>query len=69
MFYILLIEDDNILFYEMKERLMGWLFVVYGIKDFSWVIWEFIEIKFDLVMIDVQLLKFDGFYWCRMICF
>ncbi|MGR6064089.1 response regulator [Bacillus velezensis] len=67
MFHILLIEDDNTLFHEMKERLTGWSFAVHGIKDFSRVIREFTEIKPDLVIIDVQLPKFDGFHWCRMI--
>ena len=67
MFHILLIEDDNTLFHEMKERLTGWSFAVHGIKDFSRVTREFTEIKPDLVMIDVQLPKFDGFHWCRMI--
>ena len=54
MFHILLIEDDNTLFHEMKERLTGWSFAVHGIKDFSRVIREFSEIKPDLVIIDVR---------------
>lgn len=67
MFKLLLIEDDSTLFKEIKERLTQWSYDVYGIQDFSNVTQEFIEIKPDLVIIDIQLPKFDGFHWCRMI--
>jgi two-component system, OmpR family, bacitracin resistance response regulator BceR len=67
MFKLLLIEDDVTLFQEIKDRLTGWSYDVYGITDFSRVLQEFAEIKPDLVIIDIQLPKFDGFHWCRMI--
>jgi OmpR family two-component system bacitracin resistance response regulator BceR len=66
-FKILLIEDDATLFQEIKERLSQWSYDVRGIRDFGRVMEEFSEIKPDLVIIDIQLPKFDGFYWCRMI--
>lgn len=67
MFKLLLIEDDSSLFQEIKDRLTQWSYDVYGIKDFANVLNEFTEIKPDLVIIDIQLPKFDGFHWCRMI--
>lgn len=67
LFKILLIEDDETLFHEMKERLTQWNYDVYGIHDFNKVIQEFTTIKPDLIVIDIQLPKFDGFHWCRMI--
>ncbi|WHY78304.1 response regulator [Neobacillus sp. WH10] len=67
MFKLLLIEDDKTLFKEIKERLTGWSYDVYGITDFSQVMQEFTLIKPDLVLVDIQLPKFDGFHWCRMI--
>ncbi len=67
LFKILLIEDDTSLFQEMKERLEQWSYEVYGIHDFSQVMQEFSTVKPDLTIIDIQLPKFDGFYWCRMI--
>ncbi len=67
LFKILLIEDDETLFHEMKDRLTQWNYDVYGIQDFNKVIQEFTTIKPDLVVIDIQLPKFDGFHWCRMI--
>jgi two-component system, OmpR family, bacitracin resistance response regulator BceR len=67
MFKILLIEDDTSLFREIKDRLSDWSYDVYGIEDFGKVIQEFAAIKPDLVIIDIQLPRFDGFHWCRMI--
>ncbi len=67
LFKLLLIEDDVTLFNEMKERLTGWSYEVYGITDFSQILQEFTAVKPDLVVIDIQLPKFDGFHWCRMI--
>ena len=67
MFKLMLIEDDLTLFQEMKERLSQWSYEVYGVRNFSRVMEEFAEIKPDLVIIDIQLPKFDGFHWCRSI--
>lgn len=66
-FKILLIEDDRSLFHEVKERLAGWSYDVEGIHDFNKVMQEFTDYKPDLVIIDIQLPKFDGFHWCRLI--
>ena len=55
------------MFTEVKERLTDWSYSVYGISDFSKVMQEFTEIKPDIVIIDIQLPKFDGFHWCRLI--
>ncbi|RST59741.1 response regulator transcription factor [Siminovitchia terrae] len=67
MFKIFLIEDDTTLFNEIKERLSQWSYDVYGVTNFEQVLQEFTTINPDLVVIDIQLPKFDGFHWCRMI--
>jgi two-component system, OmpR family, bacitracin resistance response regulator BceR len=64
---LLLIEDDASLFHEIRERLTQWSYEVYGVTDFGDVMSDFIKVKPDLVIIDIQLPKFDGFHWCRMI--
>ncbi|RYG71506.1 response regulator transcription factor [Lentibacillus lipolyticus] len=67
MFTIMLIEDDETLSQEVKERLSQWSYNVVGIVDFDNVLEEFTVNKPDLVIIDIQLPKFDGFHWCRLI--
>ncbi|WP_240377175.1 response regulator transcription factor [Bacillus piscicola] len=67
MFTIMLVEDDETLFQEVKDRLSQWSYRVDGVMDFGNVLEEFTENKPDLVIIDIQLPKFDGFHWCRLI--
>ncbi|SUA83129.1 winged helix family two component transcriptional regulator [Paenibacillus macerans] len=67
LFNIMLIEDDRSLFQEIKERLEQWSYGVHGVRDFGDVLREFTAICPDLVVIDIQLPKYDGFHWCRMI--
>ncbi|WLR41812.1 response regulator transcription factor [Bacillus carboniphilus] len=67
MFKLLLIEDDISLYSEIKNRLSLWDYDVHGITNFEEVMTEFTEIKPELVIIDIQLPKYDGFHWCRMI--
>jgi OmpR family two-component system bacitracin resistance response regulator BceR len=67
MFKIMLIEDDESLFSEIKERLSQWSYDVYGVQDFGKVMQEYSTIQPQLVIIDIQLPQYDGFHWCRMI--
>ncbi|MFT9597760.1 response regulator [Mesobacillus sp.] len=67
MLKLLLIEDDASLFQEIRERLTQWSYEVHGVTDFGDVMSDFTRVKPDLVIIDIQLPRFDGFHWCRMI--
>lgn len=62
---ILLVEDDNTLFQELKKELEQWDFNVAGIEDFGKVMDTFESFNPEIVILDVQLPKYDGFYWCR----
>ncbi|MCG7379054.1 response regulator transcription factor [Paenibacillus sp. ACRSA] len=67
MFKILLIEDDESLFNEMKDRLSQWSYDIYGVQDFGKVMEAYSRIQPELVIIDIQLPQYDGFHWCRLI--
>lgn len=67
MFKIMFIEDDESLFTEIRDRLGQWSYDVHGVNDFDKVLQQFIAIQPQLVIIDIQLPRFDGFHWCRMI--
>ncbi|MEY8744511.1 winged helix-turn-helix domain-containing protein [Bacillales bacterium AN1005] len=67
MFKIMLIEDDESLFNEMKDRLSQWSYDVYGVQDFGKVMEVYSSIQPELVIIDIQLPQYDGFHWCRLI--
>ena len=61
---ILLVEDDNTLS-RIKKELEQWDFNVVGVEDFSHVMETFETFNPEIVILDVQLPKYDGFYWCR----
>lgn len=64
---ILLVEDDMTLFKELSEELEQWNFNVNGIDDFNDVMTKFESVNPAIVIMDVKLPKYDGFYWTRKI--
>ena len=64
---ILLIEDDLDLARELSLSLNKWGFKVYQIERFDDILKEFLEKKPMLVIMDINLPYFDGFYWCEKI--
>ncbi|MEB7383334.1 response regulator transcription factor [Staphylococcus xylosus] len=64
---ILLVEDDMTLFKELSEELEQWDFKIYGIDDFNDVMTKFETVNPTIVIMDVKLPKYDGFYWTRKI--
>ena len=64
---ILLIEDNLDLAMEISLSLEKWGLSVELISDFSSILEEFIEKQPKLVIIDVNLPFYDGFYWCEKI--
>jgi DNA-binding response OmpR family regulator len=67
MYKILIIEDDKALCSNLKKSLDKWNFDTYHIEDFRDVLRAFHEVKPHLVLMDVNLPYFDGFYWCKSI--
>src|SRR5690625_766921 len=64
---IFIIEDDPLLLEALIEGLSQWSYEVSSQRDFSHVMEDFVAHRPHLVMIDIQLPKFDGFHWCREI--
>lgn len=64
---IFIIEDDSLLLEALREGLSQWSYEVSSPSDFSRVMDAFVEHRPHLVIIDIQLPKFDGFHWCREI--
>lgn len=67
MYRILIVEDDMKIADKLRSSMMKYDFDVRVVEDFSQVLDTFLETKPDLVLLDVNLPKFDGFYWCRQI--
>ena len=64
---ILIIEDDIKLKKYMKEYLIGYDFQVESIEDFNKIKEKILESKADLILLDINLPMFDGFYFLNFI--
>lgn len=64
---ILLVEDDISILEVIQERFAQWSLEVVKPMSFQNIIDEFIELKPQLVILDIQLPAYDGFHWCREI--
>lgn len=61
----MIIEDDKKISELIKNHLERYGYKALLVKDFSNIKNEFLEHKPDLVLMDINLPFFDGFYWCN----
>ncbi|MET3545778.1 OmpR family two-component system bacitracin resistance response regulator BceR [Paenibacillus favisporus] len=64
---IFIVEDDASIFEALRQRLEKWSLRVTGPRDFEDVMGDFLKQQPHLVILDIQLPRYDGFYWCREI--
>lgn len=67
MYKVLLIEDDKTISSIMDEHLKKWGYEILIVSDFSDVISIFISFQPHVVLMDINLPYYDGFYWCAKI--
>ena len=67
MYKIFLVEDDNVIANQVEKHLRSWNYEVIIAKDFHDIMSDFAKSEADLVLLDISLPFFDGFYWCRHI--
>lgn len=67
MYKILIIEDDKSLCNNIEEGIYKWGFDIASIENFENILEEFAKYKPHLVLMDINLPCFDGFYWCKKI--
>jgi DNA-binding response OmpR family regulator len=64
---ILIVEDDFALAQVMKQQIEAWDNEVCLVKDFQNVIPTFVEYDPALVLLDIMLPFYNGYYWCSEI--
>ena len=67
MYKILMIEDDEGIFEACKKQGERFDLDFFGIENFRRIIEEFKAIQPHLVIMDIGLPAFDGYYWCGKI--
>ncbi|MGI6492908.1 MAG: winged helix-turn-helix domain-containing protein [Pelotomaculum sp.] len=64
---VYLVEDDGMLAEEISKLLMKWGYEVRSVQMFDNILEEFLAVQPHVVLMDVNIPSFDGFYWCKRI--
>lgn len=67
MYKIMVIEDDDKISSLIKNKLEKYGYIVTIVEDYSDIKGEFIKEDPHLVLLDINLPYYDGFFWCREI--
>ncbi|QOV20283.1 response regulator transcription factor [Blautia liquoris] len=67
MFKIMLVEDDLTITEVLERQLKKWGYQVLAVEDFNRVMEQFERDQPDLVLMDISLPSYNGFYWCTEI--
>lgn len=64
---IMIVEDETTIRELISEELQKWQFETIGTTDFNVVLDDFQEENPQLVLMDINLPVYDGYYWCQKI--
>ncbi|MFC9708364.1 response regulator transcription factor [Paenibacillus sp. NPDC056933] len=67
MYTIMIIEDDPKIAGLLQSHIERYGDKVVAVEDFEQVVQQFEQIKPHVVLLDINLPSYDGFYWCRQI--
>lgn len=67
MYRILIVEDDMGIASAMKKQIEMWDLEVSCVENFRNVLEEFSEFSPQLVLLDISLPFYNGYYWCAEI--
>ncbi len=67
MFKIFIVEDDATIANIISDNLQKWGYETKVVEDFTGVFTEYVNFNPDLVLMDIVLPLYDGYYWCGKI--
>ncbi|WEG73538.1 response regulator transcription factor [Vagococcus intermedius] len=67
MFKIMIVEDEENIRDLLSDALEKWNFQTYATTDFNLVLTDYLEQQPHLILLDINLPVYDGFYWCQKI--
>jgi two-component system, OmpR family, response regulator protein BraR/BceR len=67
MYKILIVEDDITIATILHENIKKWGFEAYYVTDFTNVLNEYTKFQPHLVLLDISLPFYNGYYWCSEI--
>ena len=67
MYKILIVEDDPVIASSLARQLARWNYEADYVREFDRVLQTFEEVRPDLVLMDITLPYYSGYYWCAEI--
>jgi len=67
MYKVMIIEDDLKIRQIVSDTLKKWQYDVVLVDEFDQVLTEFVKADPHIVVLDINLPVFDGYYWCQRI--
>lgn len=67
MYKVLIVEDDRVIAREISVQIKNWGYETKIIENFEQVMREFVSFSPQLVLLDISLPFFNGYYWCEQI--
>ena len=64
---ILIIEDDFAMAEAMKKQILSWGHEALCVQDFQRVTETFVQYDPHMVLVDIMLPFYNGYYWCSAI--
>jgi DNA-binding response OmpR family regulator len=64
---IMIVEDDQTIAEIIDEKLSSWGYQTYRAENYQNILGEFTQSAPHLVLLDINLPFYDGFYWCSRI--
>ena len=64
---IMIIEDDEVLGNQIQSFLQSWGYYPIQARNFQNILQEFQKTLPHLILMDINLPYYDGFYWCSKI--
>ena len=64
---IMIVEDDDIIASSIKKHLEKWNYDVFVVNDFENVLEDFRLYEPLLILLDISLPYYNGYYWCQEI--
>ena len=67
MYKIMIVEDDAVIAAEIRDYLCRWDMQGHIAHRLDDIVGEYIRIKPQLVIMDIALPFYNGFYWCQQL--
>ena len=63
----MIVEDDQVIRRLLAKQILSWGYEIFTCQNFTDIMQEFDQINPHLVLLDINLPSYNGYYWCQEI--